>query len=121
MITQTTIGYGTADLKFDHCGEALAVIVVQTLVGTALNAAFLGLLYARLSPARRPSGSGARERERTRRTQPGERSSISRLGGKRVIFSHLSRLVSRSVFTRFDSFLDERSSLVEFSKSGHFL
>ena len=25
-------------------------------------------------------------------------------GGKRVIFSHLSRLVSRSVFTRFDSF-----------------
>ena len=29
-------------------------------------------------------------------------------------------LVSRSVFTRFDSFLDERPSLVEFSKSGHF-
>ena len=41
-------------------------------------------------------------------------------GGKRVIFSHLSRLVSRSGFTRFDSFLDERSSLVEFSKSGRF-
>ena len=41
-------------------------------------------------------------------------------GRKRVIFSHLSRLVSRSVFTRFDSFLDERSSPVEFSKSGHF-
>ena len=41
-------------------------------------------------------------------------------GRKRVIFSDLSRLVSRSVFTRFDSFLDESSSLVEFSKSGPF-
>ena len=42
------------------------------------------------------------------------------LGRKRVIFSHLLRLVSRSVLTRFDSFLDERSSLVGFSKSGPF-
>ena len=42
------------------------------------------------------------------------------LVGSEMCIRDSSRLVSRSVFTRFDSFLDESSSLVEFSKSGPF-
>jgi hypothetical protein len=44
LITGTTIGYGTPELKFDGCRSAVFVIGAQAMTTTFTNAGLLGLM-----------------------------------------------------------------------------
>lgn len=49
MITMTTIGFGTDSMVFNQCSGSFFVIGSQFVIGSILNAVFLGLLFTRLS------------------------------------------------------------------------
>ena len=55
LITQTTIGYGTADMHFDGCPWAFMAIAAQTIVGLVLNGVLVGSLYTKITRAKRRS------------------------------------------------------------------
>ncbi|KAK7241378.1 inward rectifier potassium channel [Aureococcus anophagefferens] len=48
LITMSTIGFGTPDMTFNGCTQAIFLIMAQTLVGTLMNAALVGLIYTKL-------------------------------------------------------------------------
>ena len=53
--TQQTIGYGTRAIR-DNCPEATLVLIIQTIVGMAVDAVLLGLVFAKLArPTKRSS------------------------------------------------------------------
>jgi len=55
LITQTTIGYGTADMHFKGCPWAFMAIASQTIVGLVLNGVLVGALYTKITRAKRRS------------------------------------------------------------------
>lgn len=54
METQITIGYGGRAVT-DKCPEGIIVMIIQTVIGTFVNTALLGVLFAKLS---RPKNRG---------------------------------------------------------------
>jgi len=55
LITQTTIGYGTADMTFHGCPWAFLAIAAQTICGLVLNGVLVGALYTKITRAKRRS------------------------------------------------------------------
>ncbi|CAM9247273.1 unnamed protein product, partial [Phaeothamnion confervicola] len=47
--TMTTVGYGTQDVFFGGCWSMLFVITAQACVGLLIDAALIGIIFARLS------------------------------------------------------------------------
>ena len=52
--TQVTIGYGGRAVT-DECPEGVIILIIQTIIGTFINCALLGLLFAKLA---RPKNRG---------------------------------------------------------------
>jgi potassium inwardly-rectifying channel subfamily J len=69
--TQSTIGYGVPDLSFDGCWAALPVIMIQTLVGSLVNAALVGTLFVKF----------ARPKPRASRISFSEKATIRKIRG----------------------------------------
>ena len=53
LITMSTIGFGTPDMTFNGCTQAIFLIMAQTLVGTLMNAALVGLIYTKVARSKR--------------------------------------------------------------------
>ena len=68
LITMSTIGFGTPDMRFNRCWSAMVVIMVQTLIGTV--GASLAMITGRRDVLLSPQSSDSRLSDRGRRLSP---------------------------------------------------